>query len=114
MCKTSNRNGCWEGISDAIIDGKNGFLIKPNSPLKLEEAIIKIMDNKKLYKRLSSNSLNMISKKYEINVIGKKYKILINQLYDSLLIVIKLYNEKKFKYFNFCFKSMHQTVHFLF
>ena len=72
------------GISDAIIDGKNGFLIKPNSPLKLEEAIIKIMDNKKLYKRLSSNSLNMISKKYEINVIGKKYKILINQLYDSL------------------------------
>ena len=50
------------GISDAIKNGFNGFLIKPNDPNELEKILIGIIKNKKLYKSLSENSINHIKK----------------------------------------------------
>ena len=72
------------GISDAIQNGYNGFLIKPNNLLELEETIINIINNKKLYKSLSKNSINHVKKNFDIKLVGKRYEIIINELYDSL------------------------------
>ena len=72
------------GISDAISDGFNGFLIKPNDSLELEEKLISIINNKKLYKFLSENSIKHIKKNFDIQLIGKKFDMIINELYDSL------------------------------
>lgn len=72
------------GISDAINDGFNGFLIKPNDSLELEKILINIINNKKLYKSLSENSIIHIKKKFDIQLIGKKFDTIINELYDSL------------------------------
>ena len=72
------------GISDAIKNGFNGFLIKPNNPIELEKILIGIIKNKKLYKSLSENSIKHISKNFDIQLIGKKFDMIINELYDSL------------------------------
>ena len=62
------------GISDAINDGFNGFLIKPNDSLELKKKIIDIINNKKLYKTLSENSINHIKNNFNIQLIGKKFR----------------------------------------
>ena len=72
------------GISDAIKNGFNGFLIKPNDPNELEKILIGIIKNKKLYKSLSENSINHIKKNFDIKLVGKRYDMIINELYDSL------------------------------
>ena len=72
------------GISDAIKNGFNGFLIKPNESKDLEKKIISIINNKKLYKSLSENSINHIKKNFDIQLIGKRFDLIINELYDSL------------------------------
>ncbi len=72
------------GISDAIQNGYNGFLIKPNNLLELEKTIINIINNKKLYKSLTENSINHIKKNFDIKLVGKRYDMIINELYDSL------------------------------
>ena len=72
------------GISDAIQNGYNGFLIKPNNLLELEKTIINIINNEKLYKSLSENSINHIKKNFDIKLVGKRYDMIINELYDSL------------------------------
>lgn len=72
------------GISDAIKNGFNGFLIKPNSSLELEKTITNIIDNKKLYKFLSENSINHVKENFDIQLVGKKFDMIIDELYDSL------------------------------
>ena len=72
------------GISDAIKNGFNGFLIKPNDSKELEKILISIINNKKLYKSLSENSIYHIKKNFDISLIGKRFEIIINELYDSL------------------------------
>lgn len=72
------------GISDAIKNGFNGFLIKPNDSKELEKILISIINNKKLYKSLSENSIYHIKKNFDINVIGKRFDAIIDELYDSL------------------------------
>ena len=72
------------GISDAINDGFNGYLIKPNDPLELEKKITSIIYNNKLYKSLSENSINHIKKNFDIQLIGKRFDMIIDELYDTL------------------------------
>lgn len=72
------------GISDAIKNRFNGFLIKPNNSLELEKKIINFIDNKSLYKSLSENSIIHIKNFFDIKLIGKKFESIIEELYDSL------------------------------
>jgi glycosyltransferase involved in cell wall biosynthesis len=59
-------------------------LIKPNNLLELEKTIINIINNKKLYKSLTENSINHIKKNFDIKLVGKRYDMIITELYDSL------------------------------
>lgn len=54
------------GLRDSIIDGKTGLLVKEDGNVeKLAEAIIKVLENEKLRKKLSLNAL-----KYAKNLAG--------------------------------------------
>ncbi len=72
------------GISDAIKNGYNGYLIKPNNSFELEKILTNIIRNKKLYKSLSENSINHVKKNFDIQLVGKRFEIIIDELYDSL------------------------------
>ena len=72
------------GISDAIKNGYNGYLIKPNNSFELEKTLTNIITNKKLYKSLSENSINHVKKNFDIQLVGKRFEIIIDELYDSL------------------------------
>ena len=72
------------GISDAIKNGFNGFLIKPNDSKDLKKIIKSIINNKKLYKSLSENSINHIRRNFDIQLIGKRFDLIIDELYNSL------------------------------
>ena len=41
--------GNKDGSTDALLDGKLGLLIEPNSSLEIEKAVNKIIENKKAY-----------------------------------------------------------------
>jgi glycosyltransferase involved in cell wall biosynthesis len=46
------------GLRDSIVDGKTGLLVKENGNVeKLAEAIIKVLEDEKLRKKLSKNAL---------------------------------------------------------
>ena len=72
------------GISDAIKNGYNGFLIKPNDSFELEKILINMINNEKLYKSLSENSINHVKKNFDIQLVGKRFEMIIDWLYDSL------------------------------
>ena len=72
------------GISDAIKNGYNGYLIKPNNSFELEKILTNIIRNKKLYKSLSENSINHVKKNFDIQLVGKRFEMIIDRLYDSL------------------------------
>ena len=57
----TNINGCDEIIED----GKNGLIIKPKNKTELRAAMLKLINNKTLRKKLAANSRKMIVERYE-------------------------------------------------
>ena len=72
------------GISDAIDNGNNGFLIKPNRPKELEKILTKIIRDQNYYNKLCENSIRHVKENFDIKFIGKKFELLIDKLYDTL------------------------------
>ena len=60
------------GLSDSIVNGKTGILVENGNIKKLAEAIIKILKDEKLRKRLSKNALNW-SKKFSWDKSAEKF-----------------------------------------
>ncbi len=54
-------NGC----NEIIEDGVNGLIIPPKNSKALQMAMIKLVEDKELYKNLKSNSRQMITSRYE-------------------------------------------------
>ena len=72
------------GIPDAIENGINGYLVKPNSSNELKKIVIKLLDNDLLYSSISKNSINHVKSNFDVSLIGKKFESLIDKLYHSL------------------------------
>lgn len=53
------------GVKDWLIDGKNGFLIKPHRPNQIASKVIELLSNKKLAKQMSLSAYET-SKKFSI------------------------------------------------
>lgn len=68
------------GINELIIDGKNGFLVPVNNPVKLAEKIKKIMDDNVLLSFVANNLYNEVKLRFtEKSVIPQIIKV-----YESL------------------------------
>lgn len=72
------------GVTDAIKNEVNGLLIEPNDPIQTYSAMICILKNKKMYDKISRQSLKLVKKDFDLEVIGQRYKEIIDELYDSV------------------------------
>ena len=73
----SDINGCNEIVENAI----NGLIIPPKNPNALYEAMVKMMVDETLRKRMSTNARDMIVKRYE----QKLFWQMIKKEYDLIL-----------------------------
>jgi glycosyltransferase involved in cell wall biosynthesis len=71
-------NAC--GINEIIRDGINGILIKPKSADAIAEAILKLMEDKDLQKRLGKEGKRTISAKFTINKTVEKLEGIFNTI----------------------------------
>lgn len=75
-------NGC----NEIIIHEKNGLIIPSKNKSALEEAMIRIMNNKELYDKMVSNARESIVSRYDQKTLWK----LIKEEYDKQLMAIGL------------------------
>lgn len=60
------------GISDVIIHGQNGLLVPPGNPEALANAILTLLNDESLRRRLGHNARQLIVEKYSWNIITNK------------------------------------------
>ena len=69
------------GISEAVIEGRNGFLVSRDDPEALSEAIRKLIPDIKLRKQMGHNSRQLFEMKGTTDIMLEKT----NAVYDTLL-----------------------------
>ena len=69
-----------DGITSWVKDGCNGLLVNPGSKNEIEDAIKRIITNKKLSENISTNGYELVQKKYSWDLIIK----MIIKEYDEL------------------------------
>ena len=72
----SNTTGIKEMIGNK--NNSNGYLVNDKNHIQILKLIKKIVEDKKLYNRLSNNSLKLFKKRYSLDSSLYKYKKLIN------------------------------------
>ncbi|MEF3692463.1 MAG: glycosyltransferase [Candidatus Moraniibacteriota bacterium] len=77
VCVISSNVG---GVSDAIEDRKNGFLVNPNSIEALVDKIEFVIKNKGMVDNISKNARKTIEEKFSIEILAKNY----NNLYKNI------------------------------
>lgn len=77
---TSDSVGC----RDAVIDGYNGFLIKPKNVAALTEKLDLLIDNKGLREQMGKNSRKYAEKYFSIEEVIKKHM----EIYHELIVPI--------------------------
>jgi len=60
------------GINDIITHNVNGILVPPQNPKALADAIMLLMEDKKLRRKLGQNARRLIIEKYDWNIISEK------------------------------------------
>ena len=60
------------GVTDAIIDGKNGVLVDPYSVVDIAKKIIYLLENPEYAKELGQNGLNLVRNERNWNIITDK------------------------------------------
>ena len=61
------------GITDIIVNGKNGFLTIPGNPQDLSDKIITILSNNVLHKNISQNGLKTVTKKFSWDLVTDEF-----------------------------------------
>ncbi len=61
------------GVSDIIVDGVNGYKVKPKNSNELSDAIIKLLKDKSKRKNMGEVNRKLIAKEFSIRAIGSKY-----------------------------------------
>ena len=69
------------GCREICLDGYNGFLVKPKDEYSLEEAIMKLIKNKKLIRQFGLNSRMLVEKNFNVDLISKGFA----DLYDKVI-----------------------------
>lgn len=62
------------GVSDAVIDGKTGFLIKAGDSEELKEKLIKLIDSIEMRQEMGKNSREIAEKDYTIDTMVDRYE----------------------------------------
>ena len=70
-----------EGVREAVIDGKTGYLFSPGSEKDLAEKILELTKSKELRERMGENGLEFVSKNFSKERMIKEYQ----KLYQLIL-----------------------------
>ena len=68
------------GIADIIVDGVNGFLVRPKDPAALAQKIILLLNNSKLREKMGETGREIVEREFNIEKRAEK----IIKLYESL------------------------------
>jgi len=60
------------GCRDAIIEGKNGYLVPPRSPRKLADAILKVISDPGLLREMSAFAREVAVAKYDVHKVNRQ------------------------------------------
>lgn len=71
------------GVPEIIQHGVNGFLIPPDNPKALAEAIQKFLNNRKFFEQMAINGRKTIVKKFNTNNILTKYEALYEEVFNA-------------------------------
>lgn len=82
-CKVPLISTIAGGSKDALRHMENAYLVKPNDPDELLEAILELMSNNKKRKELAENAFKTVQE-YDWKVIGKSYLKLYNEILNRL------------------------------
>lgn len=66
------------GVSDAVRDGENGFLMQPNSSDELASKIEHVLKQKNILNDISRNARKSVEENFSIEILAEKYKNLYN------------------------------------
>jgi glycosyltransferase involved in cell wall biosynthesis len=72
------------GIPDAVVNGKNGFLVAPGDINGLRDAIITLITDKELRQQMGQNSYQVVQEKFEVKVIINQLNNLYLELMDDI------------------------------
>jgi N-acetyl-alpha-D-glucosaminyl L-malate synthase BshA len=72
------------GIPDLIEDGQNGLLVEPEDVAGLAKALLKLLEDRKLAKKLGDRARQFIIQNYNPDVIVSQYISLYRQLYYNM------------------------------
>ncbi len=79
------------GVSDIISDGKNGMLVAPGDPRAMAEAILKILQNKKLSASFIKEARKTAEANFDLEIMAKKtIKVYEEALAIKRILVIKI------------------------
>jgi glycosyltransferase involved in cell wall biosynthesis len=71
------------GIPEIVIDGKTGFLVKPNSAGEVADKVMRLINNKSLYKEMGINAREHIIKKFDQNKIVSQHINLYKEVIEN-------------------------------
>ena len=82
-------------IIESVINGYNGYIVKPKSPKQITKKIIKLINDKNLLSHMSSNSLNIYNKKFTEQRLVDNF----SSVFDKVLKwkMINIYKIEKYK-----------------
>ena len=69
------------GCREICLHGFNGYLVKPKDEYSLEDAIMKLIQNKKLMIQFGLNSRTLVKKNFNVDLISKNFA----DLYDKVI-----------------------------
>jgi len=64
------------GLTESIIDGKNGFITPPKDYTMLSKKLALLFDNRKLAFEMGLNGRKNVAEKYSLEVVGRQYESL--------------------------------------
>jgi glycosyltransferase involved in cell wall biosynthesis len=70
-----------KGSSELIEDGENGLLVPPGDPKRLAEAILRLLDDEELRKKLGDNAREYVVGNYDWEIITNK----VEEIYKSMI-----------------------------
>jgi teichuronic acid biosynthesis glycosyltransferase TuaC len=70
-----------EGIEDVVINGENGYLVKPKDHIELKEVLMRLIKDEELRRKIGGNAKNTIASNFTLSKVVKQ----LIDLYDSVL-----------------------------
>lgn len=69
------------GVSEAVINGVNGYLVPPRDPASLAKAILKLINNPETARKMGARGRRLVEQRFSMNVITRK----LNDVYELAL-----------------------------